>query len=357
MPDTNACCGSVAERFSPGSSGAWYWRWHRRPSPKPGAGRFRPRRTSRSSRSRSPISTAVSPNPETVRRPGVPRRPGADLASADFGGWSALIMAPDGKSLLAVSDVGGWLTADLAYEDGRPARLSRARIGPLLSASGNLLKARSSRTPKAPPFSRAPCRNGTLLISFERHHRIGRFPIRDGDRAGADRHAETAGRGRAHARQPGHRGDRCRQERAPQGLGCRPSRNVLPRGSGYHTGWIWPPGGGAPQPLPACATSTASTSPMRRRCPMATCWSSSGASAGRKASRCACAASPARTSMPSAAPGRTHPARGGRQLPDRQHGGHGRAPQRRRRDHPHLDLRRQLQPLPAAHGAPAVHAA
>lgn len=33
--------------------------------------------------------------------------------SDDFGGWSALVMDPAGKSMLAISDVGGWLSADL----------------------------------------------------------------------------------------------------------------------------------------------------------------------------------------------------------------------------------------------------
>ena len=42
--------------------------------------------------------------------------------SADFGGWSGLVMEADGKSLLAISDVGSWLTADVVYEGSRPRR-------------------------------------------------------------------------------------------------------------------------------------------------------------------------------------------------------------------------------------------
>src|SRR5690242_13050545 len=54
--------------------------------------------------------------------------------SSHFGGWSGLVMAPDGSRLFAVSDVGSWMTAGVAYTGTRPSRLTRARIGPLLDA-------------------------------------------------------------------------------------------------------------------------------------------------------------------------------------------------------------------------------
>ena len=46
--------------------------------------------------------------------------------SANFGGWSGLVMEADGKSLLAISDVGSWMTADIIY-DRQPADRPRAR--------------------------------------------------------------------------------------------------------------------------------------------------------------------------------------------------------------------------------------
>ena len=54
--------------------------------------------------------------------------------SRDFGGWSGLVMDAGGRSLLAVSDAGSWLTADIVYEGERPARMTNARLGPLLAA-------------------------------------------------------------------------------------------------------------------------------------------------------------------------------------------------------------------------------
>ena len=44
----------------------------------------------------------------------------------DFGSWSGLDFAPDGKTLYAVSDRGAWFTARLV-EDGRPAHRHRRR--------------------------------------------------------------------------------------------------------------------------------------------------------------------------------------------------------------------------------------
>ena len=55
--------------------------------------------------------------------------------SSHFGGWSDLMMEADGKSLLAISDVGGWITADIIYEGRRPIGLANARLGPLLGGT------------------------------------------------------------------------------------------------------------------------------------------------------------------------------------------------------------------------------
>src|SRR5215510_12359977 len=51
-------------------------------------------------------------------------------SSPNFGGWSVLVMEADGKRLLAISDVGSWMTADVVYTGTRPSGLARARLGP-----------------------------------------------------------------------------------------------------------------------------------------------------------------------------------------------------------------------------------
>src|SRR5258708_39994615 len=71
--------------------------------------------------------------------------------SANFGGWSDLHVAPDGKSLSSISDEGSWLTATIDYDaDGNLAGLSNGRIGSLRGPDGKPLgdtqQASSERT-------------------------------------------------------------------------------------------------------------------------------------------------------------------------------------------------------------------
>jgi len=53
-----------------------------------------------------------------------------------FGGYSALIIGPSGKSLLAISDAGTWLRANIDYDGRKLKGLSGASIGPILGRDG-----------------------------------------------------------------------------------------------------------------------------------------------------------------------------------------------------------------------------
>ena len=91
-------------------------------------------------------------------------------------------MEADGKSLLAISDVGSWMTADIIYEGSaadRPCeRAPRAAARQPRPAARE--QARAGRR-SASRCSMAHLQRGTVLIGFERLHRIGRFPVRDGE--------------------------------------------------------------------------------------------------------------------------------------------------------------------------------
>src|SRR3546814_9831725 len=68
-------------------------------------------------------------------------RGGCALSSGaeGFGGFSDLLLAPDGRGLVAISDKGRWLSAALAYDaDGNVAGLTAARLGPLHDTAGRL---------------------------------------------------------------------------------------------------------------------------------------------------------------------------------------------------------------------------
>jgi hypothetical protein len=166
--------------------------------------------------------------------------------SASFGGWSGLVMETDGSKLLAVSDIGGWLRADVAYQAGRPAALKNARLGPLLNSRGRPLKDKREKDAEGLTLLDGSLANGTALVSFERVHRIGRFPIRNGEVLAPTSYL-------------GLHPD-ARRMSANQGLEALavlkggPLKGSLvafaerfTRGSGYHTGWVWV--GGAPRPI------------------------------------------------------------------------------------------------------------
>jgi hypothetical protein len=101
--------------------------------------------------------------------------------SPSFGGWSGLVLDPDGKRLLAVSDAGTWMTADIDYEAGRLAGLDHARIGPLKARDGKTLRKERDRDSEGVVLVNGDLTKGSLLISFEQNDRIGRFTIGKGE--------------------------------------------------------------------------------------------------------------------------------------------------------------------------------
>jgi hypothetical protein len=99
-------------------------------------------------------------------------RGGVALASEDplFGGWSDLLVAPDGRSLLAIGDQGAWLTAALEYDsDGDLAAVVVTTMGQLKGLDGAELGADKTQ---ADAEALAPGKDGGYLVAFERQHRI-----------------------------------------------------------------------------------------------------------------------------------------------------------------------------------------
>jgi hypothetical protein len=89
-----------------------------------------------------------------------------------FGGWSDLDISDDGTRLTAISDRGFWFDATL-QSDGRGAivQLDEPRLGYLLNLAGYRQPGLGG---DAEGLSREP--DGSLLVSFERRHRIWRYP-------------------------------------------------------------------------------------------------------------------------------------------------------------------------------------
>ena len=85
------------------------------------------------------------------------------LSASDsrFGGFSGLTVSRDGKGLIAVTDERGWLAG---LEDGRMGALAGPGDG----------RSRAKENWDAESLARLP--DGALLVSFERDHRIWRYP-------------------------------------------------------------------------------------------------------------------------------------------------------------------------------------
>jgi hypothetical protein len=96
----------------------------------------------------APISTTVTAIPIDFDRENPSRkefgrlifRAGLNLyaKSIYFGGFSAVDVDPSGKALLAVSDAGTWLKANLDYDGRKLKGLSGAVVGPMASRSATI---------------------------------------------------------------------------------------------------------------------------------------------------------------------------------------------------------------------------
>jgi hypothetical protein len=95
----------------------------------------------------------------------------------NFGGYSGLIVSPDGRELLAVSDAGSWLRARLDYDGLRPAGISEASLGALLAVDGKPLRRDRDRDAEEIVLSAGSLDKGEVLISFERLNRIVRYRL------------------------------------------------------------------------------------------------------------------------------------------------------------------------------------
>jgi len=97
--------------------------------------------------------------------------------SAHFGGFSALAIGPSGGSLLAISDAGSWLRATLDYDGRKLKGLEDAVLGPILGAEGKPLRDDSLRDSEGMTLAEGDTKKGTAYLSFERKHRIARYPF------------------------------------------------------------------------------------------------------------------------------------------------------------------------------------
>jgi hypothetical protein len=147
-------------------------------------------------------------------------------------------MDANGRSLLAISDVGVWMSADVTYDGDRPAKFERARIGPLRGPRGRVLRYKREQDAEALTLVEGTIGRGIVLIGFERVHRIGRFEVRDRE---IQAQAGTWNLPTDALRLQSNQGIEALAvlQAGPFKGSAVAFAERFTRGSGYHTGWIW----------------------------------------------------------------------------------------------------------------------
>ncbi|MGE5511103.1 MAG: esterase-like activity of phytase family protein [Bacteroidota bacterium] len=159
-------------------------------------------------------------------------------AHKDFGGLSDLVVTPDGRQLLAISDEGTWLSATISYDGLKPAGLTNARIGRLLGLGGAGLARKRDHDAESMALLDGTLARGTVLIGFERNHRIGRFPVVGGAVQPVTSYLKLPAEARRMRSNKGFEALTVMRGGAFKGAVVAISER-FPDPQGNHSGWIW----------------------------------------------------------------------------------------------------------------------
>ncbi|MBL4758562.1 MAG: esterase-like activity of phytase family protein [Rhizobiales bacterium] len=113
--------------------------------------------------------------PEAFQFGALEWRGGIEIRSTDaaFGGISGIRTHNQGNNLLAITDVGQWISADIHYRNGRLVAIDNVFMAPILGAPGERLSGKYQTDAEGMGFGI----NGDILIAFERRHRIARYDV------------------------------------------------------------------------------------------------------------------------------------------------------------------------------------
>ncbi len=96
--------------------------------------------------------------------------------SADFGGFSGLLISDDGTRILAVNDAGKWLEATLDYKNERLMGLTDVSMSPLLDAEGQEMSDRQGIDSESLALQQTGKLDDAIYVSFEGNHRVLYYP-------------------------------------------------------------------------------------------------------------------------------------------------------------------------------------
>jgi hypothetical protein len=158
--------------------------------------------------------------------------------SRNFGGWSGLVIDPDGRTFASVSDSGVWMTGTLDYANGHLSGISGARIGPLLALDGNTLKRNRDRDAEALAVVSGSVRSGSMIVSFEQNSRLVRYDLTSDGFSPARSMLEKPRAASGMRRNNGFEAMTVMKGGAYTGDAIALSERYYDK-SRNHTGWIW----------------------------------------------------------------------------------------------------------------------
>ena len=167
--------------------------------------------------------------------------------SSRFGGLSGLEIAADGRRFVAASDESGWGTGEIVYDGSRPRGLAGVRIGGFTALSGRSLERKRDHDAESVVLLDGTLAAGTLLFGFERNHRIGRFPVRDGVVGPPTGYLKLPPEARRMKSNKGFEAVGVIRGGAHKGAVIAFAERFTNE-QGHHTGWLWI-GGAEPQRL------------------------------------------------------------------------------------------------------------
>ena len=161
----------------------------------------------------------------------------------NFGGWSGLVLDELGRSFVAVSDSGSWMSGEIAYDGKAPVAMKNARIGPILTREGVALKRGRDRDAEAVALESGTLTGGTILIAFEQNTRIARYDFAmSGGVSPTLEFLALPPEAKRMRRNSGFEAMTVMRAGAFKGSAIAFSERLKDK-NGHHTGWIWSAGG------------------------------------------------------------------------------------------------------------------
>lgn len=155
-----------------------------------------------------------------------------------FGGLSGIVVEPDGRRVMMVSDEGAWFTGEIVYEAQRPTGIRNARMGPIRGVGGRQLDRKRDLDAESLALIDGNLTRGTVLIGFERNQRIGRFPILDGVLQAPAGYLKMPPEARRMRTNKGFEAATILQGGPHKGAAIAFSER-FPDNPAQHTGWLW----------------------------------------------------------------------------------------------------------------------